>query len=196
MLMGKKHYDWIEVQKFYNDDNSTRETAKHFGMQCCSLNKARKRGDFNSHRTIKEAMVIARRKHPESFKHSDITKKKISDSRKNYYKEHPEMHPNRLVANNKSKWTYPEKLAAEWFDKNEIIFKYNIRTLKYYPDFLLNNNIIVEVDGERWHTSSEAIERDKKRDDDLKQNGYKLYRINAKNIIKKLESMRDIFLAP
>lgn len=60
----------------------------------------------------------------------------------------------------------------------------------------MNNNIIVEVDGERWHTSSEAIERDKKRDDDLKQNGYKVYRINAKNIIKKLESMRDIFLAP
>ena len=117
--MGKKHYDWNEIQKSYDDGNSTRDLTKIFGVSHGSFQKARNRGDFNSYRTIKEAMVIARKKYPDSFKLSDITKKKISDFRIQYYKENPEMHPNRLLANNRNKWTYPERLAAEWFEKQK-----------------------------------------------------------------------------
>ena len=187
--MGKKHYDWNEIQKSYDDGNSTRDLTKIFGVSHGSFQKARNRGDFNSYRTIKEAMVIARKKYPDSFKLSDITKKKISDFRIQYYKENPEMHPNRLLANNRNKWTYPERLAAEWFENNKIEFLYNKKILEYYPDFLIDNMIIIEIDGERWHSSDEAKKKDEIRDFELIKNGYTVYRIPSNNVIENLEKI-------
>lgn len=183
----KKRYDWDEVQKFYDEGNSKRETSKHFGMSYPSLLKAQKRGDLKT-RNISEAMVLVRRKYPEKFKHSDETKEKMSKFRIQYYKDHPEEHPNRKLSNNRNNWTYPERLAAEWFELNGIEFLYNKKVLDYYPDFLIGD-IIVEIDGERWHSSEESILNDTKRDDILKNNGYVVYRIKAKNVLNNLEQI-------
>lgn len=49
----------------------------------------------------------------------------------------------------------------------------------YRADFLINRWLVVEIDGATYHSSPEAIERDKARDDFLREHGYSVLRIPA-----------------
>ena len=98
------------------------------------------------------------------------------------HKKFPEMHPNRKLAGNRNKMTYPERVAFDWLTKHNIQFKSQEKVGSYYPDFIVNKNIIIEIDGERWHDK----EKDKKRDEFLRNKGFKIYRINSK---EKIENM-------
>jgi very-short-patch-repair endonuclease len=50
----------------------------------------------------------------------------------------------------------------------------------YRVDFLVNKNLVVEIDGAAYHSSPEAIERDRSRDEFLVKSGYVVLRIPAK----------------
>lgn len=113
-------------------------------------------------------------------------KKEQSERKKRLYQENPEKHPNRKLSNNKNKWTYPEKVAGDWFNKNNLSYERNMKIDKFYPDFVLGN-IIVEIDGEYWHNQ----EKDKERDEKLSSLGYTIYRIKAKERIE--EKLEKIF---
>lgn len=103
-----------------------------------------------------------------------------SNWKKQQHKENPGIHPNRLLAGNRNRWTYPEQIAAEWLDENEVSYQYNPKIGKYYPDFVVGN-IIIEIDGERWHDSL----RDSKRDAELVALGYTVHRIKSKEKIRE-----------
>jgi very-short-patch-repair endonuclease len=101
---------------------------------------------------------------------------------KKLHEEHPETHPNRRLAKNKDKWTYPERVAAKCLEDLGVGYTYNKKIDKYYPDFLLDNtNIIIEIDGEQWHDADKDAIRDKR----LNDLGYIVYRIKAKSDIVK-----------
>lgn len=51
---------------------------------------------------------------------------------------------------------------------------------RYRVDFLANKWLVVEIDGAAWHSSPEAIERDKLRDQYFEGLGYSVLRIPAK----------------
>lgn len=51
---------------------------------------------------------------------------------------------------------------------------------RYRVDFLANKWLVVEIDGAAWHSSPEAIERDKLRDQYFERLGYSVLRIPAK----------------
>lgn len=55
----------------------------------------------------------------------------------------------------------------------------------YRLDFLVDRGVVVEVDGARWHSSPEAIERDTERDKVLRSKGYEVLRIPAKTTLYK-----------
>lgn len=55
----------------------------------------------------------------------------------------------------------------------------------YRLDFLVDKGLVVEVDGARWHSSPEAIERDAERDKVLRSKGYEVLRIPAKTTLYK-----------
>lgn len=55
-----------------------------------------------------------------------------------------------------------------------------VELLRYRLDFLVDKRLVVEVDGAQWHSSPEAVARDKKRDQDLSAEGYTILRIPAK----------------
>jgi len=104
-------------------------------------------------------------------------RKAKSEWRKKLYQEHPETHPNRRLAKNRKKWTYPERVAAEYLDSREIKYEYNKKIGKYYPDFwIVDTNLLIEIDGERWHDP----DKDAARDAVLNTLGYIVYRIKAK----------------
>lgn len=115
-------------------------------------------------------------------------RKEQSERKKKLYSEFPEKHPNKKLANNRLKMSYPEKIAYDWLTSKQIEFLHNEKIDRFYPDFVVNNTII-EIDGEYWHN----IETDKNRDEILNSLGYKVYRIKAKeNIEQRLEEIFSV----
>lgn len=51
---------------------------------------------------------------------------------------------------------------------------------RYRLDFLVDKLLVVEVDGAAYHSSPEAVKRDKQRDDFMKGEGFEVLRIPAK----------------
>jgi hypothetical protein len=47
-------------------------------------------------------------------------RKEQSERKKKLYKEHPEKHPNRKLANNRSRMNYPEQVTYDWLLQNNI----------------------------------------------------------------------------
>lgn len=99
--------------------------------------------------------------------------------RKQYHLDHPEAHPNRKLAGNRSKISYPEQIAFDWLTKNNIIFEHQKKVGSYYPDFVIGD-MILEIDGEYWHDE----EKDAKKDCFFRENGYTVIRVKAKELIE------------
>jgi len=79
-----------------------------------------------------------------------------------------------------------EKTVKRWLEGRGIKFipQYPLRG-GYIADFVLpNRKIIVEVDGEKWHSSKERTKKDKFRDYMLKRAGWTTIRIKERDINK------------
>ena len=77
-----------------------------------------------------------------------------------------------------------------------------VPVMNYRLDFLIDDGLIVEVDGAQWHSSPEAIDRDAERDKALAAKGYEILRIPAKvtlynpeDAIKQVRQARSGWLA-
>ena len=115
-------------------------------------------------------------------------RKAKSEWRKQLHKDHPETHPNRRLAGNRNKMTYPEKVAFEFLSKINIQFEHQKQIDKFFPDFVIDY-IIIEIDGANWHNK----EKDDKRDKVLSTYGYKVFRILSSERIE--ERIREILLS-
>lgn len=104
--------------------------------------------------------------------------------KKRLYEQFPEKHPNRKLAFNKSRISYPERVALEWLILNGIQFEHQRKIANFFVDFCIGNTIL-EIDGERWHPIGN--EKDASRDLALTKMGFKIIRIRSKeNIEEKL----------
>lgn len=132
-------------------------------------------------RNASEANVVAHKKFPDKFKHSEEAKKKMRDSHIKWMKEHPEKTAWRLA-----NLSYPEKLflnkmkELKWDDKYLVIREKSM--FPFYIDFAFDNEkVAVEIDG------SQHLEEDRKRRDDEKdklliENGWMVLRFSDKEI--------------
>jgi very-short-patch-repair endonuclease len=116
-------------------------------------------------------------------------RKAKSEWRKQLHKDYPETHPNRRLAGNRNKMTYPEKVAYEYLQKMGIKFEHQKKIDKFFPDFVIDN-IIIEIDGANWHNK----EKDNKRDEVLSTQGYKVFRILSSEKIE--EKIAEILHLP
>lgn len=66
-------------------------------------------------------------------KHSEETKRKISEARKKYLNEHPDKVPFKL--NHSSKESYPEKYFRTWLKKENLFEKQEFQIDRYTLDF-------------------------------------------------------------
>lgn len=88
------------------------------------------------------------------------------------------------------------KMADE-LDKRHVEFieQYNIDD-RYVVDFFLpRHNIIIECDGEYWHTLPEVVSRDKRKNAYINSRGYSLYRFWESEINESVEACVDIVVA-
>lgn len=105
-----------------------------------------------------------------------------------------------------------ERIISEWLDKNNIKYIYNespilIDKLTVYPDFLVNNSVIIEYNGEQhykyipfFHKGGEIDfykqqYRDKKLKEYCLQNNIKLIEIRYdQDIVKELETYKKFLI--
>lgn len=143
-------------------------------------NKGLTKETDNRVKLIGQKNSILQKGKPSNLIWTDEMRKAKSEWRKQLHIKYPESHPNRRLAGNRNKWTYPEKIAGDWLDKNNFIYEKNKHINKYYPDFVIGS-IIIEIDGEYWHDKN----KDSIRDENLKKLGYTVYRIKAKERIEE-----------
>jgi len=135
--------------------------------------------------------LIAEGKHPTAWTSEFWTaeaRKNKSEEKKALYLKHPEKHPNRKLAGNRSKMTYPERVAFDFLTASGIKFIHQHKILGYYVDFCIDSTII-EIDGEHWHPIGN--DKDTNRDLELIASGYSIHRIRSKERIE--ERLKEIF---
>jgi len=124
---------------------------------------------------------------------SEDHKIKISESRKKYLNDNPGKIP--YLLNHSSKESYPEKIFREQLEIRNIkgwIQEYPIR--RYSLDFaFLEKMIDVEIDG-GTHYIEEVAKKDIERDLTLESMGWKIIRIEAKNIKKDIDSVMNLIM--
>jgi G:T-mismatch repair DNA endonuclease (very short patch repair protein) len=95
--------------------------------------------------------------------------------------------------------TKPELAFAEQMDKLGISYKkqfviqfgrIGIDRFRHAYDFhLLDTNILVEIDGDYWHSKPGAVERDSECDRVASDRGYHVIRIRTSNLKQSLEML-------
>lgn len=148
-------------------------------------------------RTISEANKLNHKKCPNNYKHSEETKHKLSEIRRNFLKEHPEK-----TAWRTKNMSYPEKCFKKFLKENEYDKKYLIiREYSFFPYFIdfafVNEKFAIEIDGSQ-HECQERKGKDIQKDNLLKANGWRVLRL-TKNIVKtnwvKIKEELDKYLS-
>jgi very-short-patch-repair endonuclease len=182
MLTSKFHkkYNWDEIQSFYDEGNSLRETIEKFGISNAAITKKAKNGLFKTRSKV-AGLLLQRRKNPPR-KHSQETKDKLSVIRKKFLSENPDKVPYRL--NHSSKESYPEKIFREALEQNILdipwIQEYHFGVYSF--DFAFPTlKIDVEIDG-ATHKLPKVKEIDLRRDKEANDNGWIVVRFDAEKI--------------
>lgn len=168
-------YDWNEIQKAYDEGLTYRELEAKFGCRQDTINKARIRGELKT-RTRSEALKLRHITH-EHLKHSESTKKKISESRKKFLELHPEQVPYRL--NHYSKGlSYPETYFKKVFENEKIKLEHHYSYGIYELDFAnTKKKIDLEIDGDQHYLDKRVVESDIRRTKKLNDDGWLVIRI-------------------
>lgn|GEM_PF-2199224 len=77
--------------------------------------------------------------------------------------------------------------------KGDVALKLQVLIQPYRVDFMVNDRLIVEVDGEAYHSAPEAVARDRERDAYMVSYGYAVLRIPAKVVLRQpSEALRRV----
>lgn len=144
-------------------------------------------------RTSSESGMAGHRRYPESFRHTEETRKILREKHLDFMKRNPLMTPWRHQT------SYPEELFASGLTWSGLTEAYLIEREKcffpYYVDFaFVNEMLAVEVDGSQ-HQNPKQKESDLNKDQLLNEQGWTVLRITAKEILTNLpgcvEKVRD-----
>lgn len=140
----------------------TKETNESVRKRCETIKKKFENGELNS-----------------SFKgkhHSEETKEKLSQIRKDYLTEHPDQVP--YLLNHSSKISYPEQYFINAFKNESIDLIYHFRVGRYQLDFSNESKkLYIEIDGEQHFTNDKIFNSDINRNNFLSSLGWKGLRI-------------------
>jgi very-short-patch-repair endonuclease len=180
---------WSDIQKSYDNNGTYRSIRKEFkclNPQC--LVWAKKNG-FLKFRSHKEAMKLSSKLGRPKGATIWTTARRLAASKRmsDRIEKDPTNHPNRKLANNRNKMSFPEKVAYNYLLSNGIKFEHNKYIKPYWVDFCIEK-IIIEIDGKRWHIP----EKDAIRDQDLLQLGYIVYRFDAQKIVRNVSILDDV----
>jgi hypothetical protein len=168
--------NWVEIQSKYDIEKiSERDICKFYGLSESRLHRAKKKGLFKT-RDKSELIEIITEK-SKNRRHSEETKKKISEIRKKYLSENPDKVP--YLLNHSSEESYPEKYFSKLFENENIVVLKSFRIGLYELDFCIpDKRIDIEIDGSQHYCDSKIVESDIKRTKFLEENGWDVIRVN------------------
>lgn len=187
-MPGKK-YDLLftdeEKEKMrldYKNGASIRDIERIYNIKC--RNWIQKNLLKGLTRNFSEANSLTHKKYPDRFKHTEEYKAKMREIRLKYMAEHPES----TAWRKRNEPSYPEKCFIKFLVENGYDKKYLIEREKsvfpFYIDFAFTpGDVAVEIDGSQHITDEERMNRDKKKDETLLKNGWKVLRV-SENIVK------------
>lgn len=126
-------------------------------------------------------------------KHSEETKKKISEHRIKYLKENPEKVPYRLNHYSKGE-SYPEKFWREVLTNANINFVQEKNVSIYRLDFAINETLDLEIDGEQHYVDKRILMSNQRRDEELRRLGWKVLRVRWSEFQKLQDSARSEYV--
>jgi len=107
-----------------------------------------------------------------------------SERMKQFYEEHPEKHPNRIV-NAKGYETKPERFMREGLQAAGIVFECQHRIASFFADFaVVEHRLVIEVDGAYWHDAT----KDAQRDAVITAAGWTVLRFTEGSILRNVEA--------
>lgn len=183
-------YNWKKIQKYYDKGNFWKDIMREFKISSSGLNYGVKNNLIRM-RNQSQSTKISRLKNP--IKHSDKTKKKISEIRIKYLKENPDKVP--YLLNHSRKESYPEKYFREYFYNENINVEKKFRIGLYELDFCIKDKKIdIEIDGEQHFLDKKRILIDEKRNKYLEELGWDIIRIRWSSYMKMNKEEKEIYL--
>ena len=181
------------MQSYYDELHSLYDLEEKFNISYSRLVTLGKKGFLNFDHSGKRRHKLKSKK-SKGRKHSEKTKKLLSEKRKKWISENPDKSP--YIVSHKSRGeTYPEKYFREWMEKENIPFQQEYRFKLYAFDFLVNERIDLEIDGDQHKNDKRIIEHDIKRDNKSKDAGFIVYRIMWSDYQKLNQEERESFLS-
>jgi len=90
--------------------------------------------------------------------------------------------------------SYPEKVAINFLDSRNVCYIRELPVGRYFVDFAIEESkIAIEIDGQQ-HLKPERLMSDKKKDELLKQKGWKVFRIKwpNDNVIESIKTILNL----
>jgi len=123
-------------------------------------------------------------------KHSEETKKKISEHRIKFLRENPDKVPYKLNHYSKGR-SYAEEYWKVILDTNNLSYKEQYQIGPYQLDFAFPNlKIDLEIDGDQHHLDKRVVESDKRRNLYLEDLGWTIIRVKWSEY-QKLEDKKS-----
>ena len=92
-----------------------------------------------------------------------------------------------------------ERIVKEWLDAAGIVHEREHPILTYSVDFyVLSRNVVIECDGDYWHSLPGVVERDRRKNEELTCLGYAVVRLSERDIRsgRAIASIKEIADAP
>jgi very-short-patch-repair endonuclease len=199
---GMKPEEWFGEDEYRENNKKHSEFMKEWHKNNVHPNKGRKMPKelkerlmkINSHPFSEEHKNKIRAalkkvwKNPESTFNSELYRKKIGENTKRFAKEHPEhyvmMGIKGTISCSRRNPTSIEKIMMAALQQAGIPFTFQ-KWIGYgfvYDFGLGGQNILIECDGEYWHSRPENKDRDRKKDEYAREKGFKLLRFTGTQI--------------
>lgn len=170
----------INIREDYKSGLSIRDLLKKYSIKSSEYIRSIIKGLT---RTLSEADKVSHQLHPENFKHTSESKAKLREIRLKFMKEHPE----KTAWRKRNKPSYPEECFIKYIKDRKLDEKYTIEREKsffpYFADFAFEQlKLVVEIDGSQ-HLNSNRRESDIKKDEIIRNAGWKVIRL-TENLVK------------
>lgn len=180
-----------DIQHLYDLDYSINELVKLFDLSHRQIRRLHFMGKLNLHKNY----LFENGKWKSIKKgHSEKTKKVLSEKRCRWLKENPDKAGYILCHKSRGE-SYPEKYFREWLEKENIFFEKEYQFKLYSFDFLVNNKIDLEIDGEQHHNDKKMKEHDRRRDEASSKAGFIVYRVDWRYYQRLSHEEKEDYLA-
>lgn len=163
------------LQSMHNMNRDFLQKSDTFTCRFCGCSLNTTKSGFANHEASCEKNPNKRKGAFAGLKHSEETKKKISDGCK---KAHDEGRGHTWTNRYKNP-SYAEQWLYGFLDANNIKYEKEVPFKGFFLDVVVGNKV-VEIDGEQHYDATrfpEQIERDKRKDQLLKENGFEELRL-------------------